>query len=655
MHRIRRGSLVELGTCTPAQQSACQRHTPGADFAQRIDVRASDARTSVFRYALLVAIGIGAACREESSPALEARVRDPGVRATALARAPTWTPAEDGRWSRAAKDFASTRYSALDEINVSNVRDLKPAFTFKTGVEKGEEAAPIVDGTSMYVVTAFPNVLYAIDLTHPDAGPRWTYRPQVAPAAEGVACCDVVNRGAALDSGRLFINTLDGHTIAVDPATGREIWNTRLGDINKGETITMAPIVVEGKVLVGNSGGEFGVRGWLAALDAATGAIRWKAYSTGPDRDVLIGPRFHPFYESERGQDLGVSSWPPDMWKIGGGTVWGWISYDPELRLVYYGTSNPGPWNPDQRPGDNKWTSTIFARDPATGEAIWAFQWNPHDLYDYDGVNENVLVDLPTSNGTRKTLLHPDRNGFLYALDRSTGELISAAPFVHITNASGIDPGTGRPIRLAEKSPQIGRVVRDICPGAPGGKDWQPSAFSPRTGLLYVPQNNLCEDVEGTEANYIEGTPFVGANIRLYAGPGGHRGAVAAWDPLAGRTVWSVRERFPAWSGALATAGDLVFYGTMEGLFKALDARTGALLWQFQTTSGVIGQPVTYRAPDGKQYVAVLSGVGGWAGAVVSGALDIRDGSAAGGFAHAMKDLPTVTGKGGTLYAFALP
>jgi PQQ-dependent dehydrogenase (methanol/ethanol family) len=286
---------------------------------------------------------------------------------------------------------------------------------------------------------------------------------------------------------------------------------------------------------------------------------------------------------------------------------------------------------------------------------VWAYQWNPHDLYDYDGVNENVLLDLNWNGAPRKALVHPDRNGYVYVLDRATGEVLSAQPFVHITTTTGVDVKTGRPIENPEKAPQVGRVVRDICPASPGGKDWQPSSFSPRTGLLYMPHNNLCQDLEGAEANYIEGTPFVGANVRMYAGPGGHRGEITAWNPASAKKVWSVTEKFPAWSGTLVTAGDVVFYGTMEGWFKALDARTGKPLWQFKTGSGVIGQPVTFRAPDGKQYVAVLSGVGGWAGAVVAGDLDVRDGTAALGFANAMKDLPGATTKGGTLYAFALP
>jgi PQQ-dependent dehydrogenase (methanol/ethanol family) len=370
---------------------------------------------------------------------------------------------------------------------------------------------------------------------------------------------------------------------------------------------------------------------------------------------VLIGPAFRPFYASDRGKDLGVSTWPPEAWKIGGGTVWGFISYDPELNLIYHGTANPGPWNPDQRPGDNKWTAGIFARDADSGEARWFYQWSPHDLHDYDGVNENVLVDLPIRGATRKVIIHPDRNGYLYVLDRATGEVLSASQFAHTTTSKGVDLKTGRLQYAPEKTPKIGRVVRDICPASPGAKDWQPSAYSPRTRLLYIPHQNLCQDAETMQTSYIAGTPYVGADVKMYAGPGGHRGEFTAWDPAGAKKVWSIKEDFPVWSGALATAGDTVFYGTMDGWFKAVDAKDGKLLWQFKTGSGIVGQPMTYQGPDGKQYVAVLSGVGGWAGAVVAGDLDTRDGSAALGFANVMKDLSRRTAKGGMLYVFALP
>ena len=555
----------------------------------------------------------------------------------------------------ASKNYANTRYSGLDQINTGNVNQLKLAWTFSTGLLRGHEAAPIVVNNTMYLVTPFPNYLYALDLNKPGAPLKWRYDPKPAAAAQGVACCDLVNRGAAYANGKIFYNTLDNYTVAIDSTTGQEIWKTKLGEINKGESLTMAPLVVNNKVIVGNSGGEFGVRGWVTAIDANTGQIAWRAYHTGPDADCLIGPNFKPFYDVDKGKDLGVTTWPPDQWKIGGGTSWGFISYDPDQNLIFSGTANPGPWNAEQRPGDNKWTAGIFARNPETGEARWFYQWSPHDLYDYDGVNENVLVDLNLGGQQRKTLLHPDRNGYVYVLDRTTGQVISATPFVYITTSKGVDQTTGKLIYNDEKKPSTGKVIRQICPVAPGGKDWQPAAWSPRTGLLYIPHQNLCQDEQPVEVNYIAGTPYVGADVKMYAGPGGHRGEFTAWDPVAAKPVWKIKENFPVWSGALTTAGDVVFFGTLDGWFKAVNARTGELLWQFKCGSGVIGQPVSYRGPDGRQYIAVFSGVGGWAGAIVAGELDSRDQTAAMGFANATSDLPQQVTKGGMLYVFALP
>ena len=562
-------------------------------------------------------------------------------------------PAEDGQWTMPAKNYASTRYSGLAEIDTANVRNLRQAWTFSTGVLRGHEAAPLVVGTTMYVVTPFPNYLYALDLTR-DGALKWRYDPQQQRAAPGVACCDVVNRGAAYADGKIFFNTLDVQTVAVDAETGKEVWKTRLGEINRGESMTMAPLVVKGKVLVGNSGGEFGIRGWLTALDANSGEVAWRAYHTGPDSEVRIGADFRPFYAADRERDLGVKSWPAEQWKIGGAGVWGWISYDPALDLIYYGTSNPGVWNPALRPGDNKWASSIFARDPDTGDARWAYQWTPHDEHDFDGINENLLLELPVNGSTRRVLVRPERNGFMYVMDRATGEIFSADPYGPVTWASRIDLATGRPV-LVEGMGTGNRQARGVCPAAPGMKDWQPSAYSPRTGLLYLPHNNLCMDYEGTEANYIAGTPYVGARVRMYAGPGGHRGVFTAWDPVARRKAWEIRESFPVWSGAVATAGDVVFYGTMDRWFKAVNARTGAVLWQTRLGSGIIGQPITYRGPDGKQYVAVLSGVGGWAGAAALGLMPEADPHIALGFATAMKDLPQHTPQGGMLHVFGLP
>jgi PQQ-dependent dehydrogenase (methanol/ethanol family) len=610
--------------------------------------------------AFSLALVLGLTACQEPSQSGDARAEQPEGAWPSLETHFTSTPvdvpmAEDGQWPMAAKDYQGRRFSGLDQINTSTAPRLQLAWSWTDGNFFGHEGAPLVVGSTMYIVSPYPNKLYALDLTKPGAPVLWKYEPPTQRAAQGVACCDKVNRGAAYADGKIFFATLDNQVAAVDAATGHEAWRVRVGDINRGETMTMAPLVVKGKVLVGNSGGEFGVRGWLTALDAATGNTAWRAYSTGPDADVLIGPDFKPFYPHDRGKDLGVTTWPPDAWRTGGGSVWGWITYDPALDLIYYGTGNPGPWNPDQRPGDNKWTAGIFARDPATGQAKWAYQWSPHDVHDYDGVNESILLDLPIGGQTRKVLLRPERNGYMYLMDRTTGEVLSADTFVHVTASKGVDLKTGIYQPNPEKAPVMGAVVRDICPASPGGKDWEPSAYSPRTGWIYIPANNLCMDAEAIEANYIEGTPFVGMNVTMYAGPGGNRGEFTAWDPIRRRVAWKIKEKFPVFSGAVATAGDVVFYGTMDRWFKAVDARSGKLLWQFRTASGVVGQPITFRAPDGKQYVAVFDGVGGWPGAVVSGDLVAQDPTAAGGFAGALTDLPDNTDRGGTLYVFGLP
>lgn len=573
------------------------------------------------------------------------------LKADAEAPAPVTS---DMQWTMPAKDYASTRFSEETQINTDNVNRMQVAWTFSTGVLHGHEAAPLVVNGTLYIVTPYPNILYALDLNEPGGPIKWVYKSHLQRASQGVACCDVVNRGAAFADGKVVFNTLDNQTIAVDANTGKEAWKIKLGDINLGETMTMAPLIVKDKVLVGNSGGEMGVRGWLTALDLKTGKIVWRAYSTGPDKDVLIGTDFKAPYGSDADHDLGVSTWPADAWKVGGGTVWGWLSYDPELNLVYYGTSNPGAWNADQRPGDNKWACSIFARDPDTGYAKWAYQYSPHDFHDYDGVNENVLVDLSIDGKPRKTMLHPDRNGYMYLMDRTDGRIISAVPFTHTNSVEKIDLKTGRPVMAKDKETHQDQQVKDICPAAPGGKDWQPSAYSPRTQLLYVPHNNICMDMKGTEVGYIAGTPYVGAEVVIKAGPGGNRGAFTAWDPVTSKPAWSIKEKFPVWSGALVTAGDVAFYGTMDRWFKAVDAKTGKELWKFRTGSGVIGQPITYNA-SGKQYVAVLSGVGGWAGAGVAGELDTRIPFGGLGISGISADLPMATAAGGMLYVFALP
>jgi len=564
---------------------------------------------------------------------------------------------DPSQWVMPARDYANTRFSPLDEINASNANRLETAWTFSIGADRGQEAAPIIVDDTMYIVGPYagpyPNRVFALDATTGEL--KWSYAPKPEPAAAGVACCDVVNRGLAYDNGKVFLNTLDVHTVAIDAKTGKELWHAKLGEINQGETITMAPIVAHGKVIVGNSGGELGVRGWLTALDEETGRIVWRAYGTGPDADVLIGDDFEPYYKDLKGKDLGVKTWPVDRWRTGGATAWGWVSYDSELNLLYYGTANPSPWNSNQRDGDNLWSATIFARDADTGHAKWAYQLNPHDEFDHDEINENVLVDLSIAGKSRKVLIHPGRNGYMYVIDRQTGEVLFADPYdPPITASKGVDLETGRLIPNSEKTPLLGKTIEDICPAAPGAKDWQPTAWSPRTHLLYVPHQHLCMSMKTSEVGYIAGTPFVGASVDMYAGHGGYRGEFMAWDPLARKRIWEIHENLPVWSGALVTAGDVAFYGTMDRLFKAVDARNGKLLWQFRAGSGFIGQPITYKGSDGRQYVAILAGVGGWPGAIANANIDPRVRNAALGFAGATQDLPFFTAGGSELLVFKL-
>jgi PQQ-dependent dehydrogenase (methanol/ethanol family) len=603
---------------------------------------------------LLIALLATLACTRGAAPSGPARYVHQGEVAGLAAGIRLISPVPDGEWRLPAGDLANTRFSSLSQINTGNVASLKVVSTMSTGVPRGHEGQPLVVGDTMYVVTPFPNYLFAIDLSKPGGERRWTFDPKADPRAVGIACCDVVNRGASYADGKVIYATLDAQAIAVDARTGTEVWRTRVGNIAVGETITMAPLVVKDRVIVGSSGGELGVRGFVVALDVATGREQWRAFHTGPDRETLIGPQFTPFYESLRQPDLGVSTWPADKWKIGGATVWGWISYDPGLDLVYYGTGNAGPWNPDLRPGDNKWSTTIFARDPDDGQARWAFQLVPHDMWDYDEIMENVLVDMEWQGRMRRLLVHPGRSGYVFVFDRETGELLSAEPFQPINWSTGYDLATGRPRVDPSKMTRQGVVTRNICPSSTGAKEFNPSAFSPRTGLLYIPAHNTCMDYEAQEVNYIAGTPYLGASVKMYQGEG-HHGELVAWDPRTARAVWSVKDmKFPLYSGVLATAGDVVFYGTMDGWFKAVDARSGHELWQFKTGSGIVGNPMTYVGPDGRQYVAVYSGIGGWMGAVAFPDVSTDDPYAALGVVGAMKDIKKYTSPGNTLYVFGM-
>jgi len=544
-----------------------------------------------------------------------------------------------GEWHSQARDYANTRYSTLHQIDTSNAAKLRIAWTFSDGTENGHEAAPLVVDNTMYVVTPFPDILFALDLTKAGEPIKWSFKPDPSPTAKGKACCDTVNRGVTWADGKLIYNLLDDHTVAVDAKTGKQVWRTKMGNVERGETMTMAPFVAGKRVFVGNSGGEMGVWGWIAALDIDTGKELWRAYSTGSDEQVRIGADFKPFYDHMKGKDLGVKTWPADMWKHGAGSVWAWISYDPQLNLIYHGTSNPSPRVPDQRPGDNLWTSTIFARDADTGMARWAYQTTPHDEWDYDAVNENILMDLPIRGQIRKTLVHFDRNAYAYTIDRTNGEVLLAAPFAYQNWSTGIDLKTGIPMVDKEKQPHPNVKLSHVCPPDLGGKDWEPAAASPRTGLVYASIFNLCMDVTDNKASYIPSTPYDGMDIHRYAAPGGNLGEFIAWNPVTATKVWSVKETYMTMSGVLATAGDLVFYGTADGWFRGVDARSGKVLWSQKLGSGIIGQPTTYLGPDGRQYIAIEAGIGG--AATVHADLT----------AHAGEKFPA---GGNTLYVFSL-
>jgi PQQ-dependent dehydrogenase (methanol/ethanol family) len=565
-------------------------------------------------------------------------------------------------WVLQTGDYANKRYSELGQINRENVGDLQVAWTFSTGVLRGHEGGPLVIGDIMYVHSPFPNRVFALDLNQ-NGKIIWKYEPVQDPSVIPVMCCDTVNRGPAYANGMIFLHQADTTVVALDAKTGQVRWSVKNGDPSIGETNTATVLPVKDKVIVGISGGEFGVRGHTTAYDMNTGALVWRAYSMGPDAEMLVDPEKTTHLGKPIGADSSLKTWEGDQWKIGGGTTWGWYSYDPDLDLFYYGTGNPSTWNPAQRPGDNKWSMTLMARDPDTGMARWFYQMTPHDEWDYDGVNENILAEIEIDGQMRNVLVHFDRNGFAYTLDRATGELLVAEkydPTVNWATHVDMDPASptyGRPQVVPQFSTsQQGEDVNTtgICPAALGTKDQQPASFSPKTGLFYVPTNHVCMDYEPFRVSYTAGQPYVGATLSMYPTPNSHGGMgnFVAWDAAKGELVWSIPEQFSVWSGALATAGDIVFYGTLEGYLKAVDANSGEELYSFKTPSGIIGNVMTYTH-KGKQYVAVYSGIGGWAGiGLAAGLVNPNDGlGAVGGYAA----LSDYTALGGQLTVFTLP
>ncbi len=566
--------------------------------------------------------------------------------------------ANPSNWAMQAGDFANHRYSELNQVNKGNVKKLKVAWMMSTGVLRGHEGSPLVIGNTMYLHSAFPNKVFAVDLATQEI--KWRFEPKQDSAVIAQMCCDTVNRGLAYAQGKVFLQQADSTLVALSADTGKIVWSVKNGDAKLGAVNTNAPHIFGDKVITGISGGEWGVRGYISAYALADGKLIWRGYSVGPDSEMLIDPAVTTTWSDGQvmpvGKDSSLKTWKADQWKIGGGTTWGWYSWDKASNLLYYGSGNPSTWNPAQRPGDNKWSMAIWARDLDTGKVKWVYQMTPFDQWDFDGINEMILADIQHKGKLRKALVHFDRNGFAYTLDRVTGELLVAEKFDPAVNwATHVDMKSGRPqvdprYSTAINGPDVD--TKGVCPAALGSKDQQPAAFNPKTGLFYVPTNHVCMNYEPFKVEYVAGQPYVGATLSMFPAPNSHGGMgnFIAWDAGTGKIVWSKPEKFSVWSGALATAGDLVFYGTLEGYLKAVDLN-GKELFKFKTPSGIIGNVFTYMHA-GKQYVGVFSGIGGWAGIGMAAGLEKdSDGlGAVGGY----KELKNYTDLGGTLTVFTL-
>ena len=569
--------------------------------------------------------------------------------------------ADSKNWAMQAGDMYNQRYSKLKQINKTNVAKMQVAWTFSTGVLRGHEGSPLVIDGTMYLHSPFPNKVFAIDLETQKI--KWRYEPKQDPAVIPQMCCDTVNRGLAYAEGKVILQQADSMLVALDAKTGKKLWDVKNGDPKIGAVNTNAPHIFKDKVITGISGGEWGVRGFLAAYNLSDGKLAWKGYSVGPDAEMLMDPdKTMTWTDGEMkpvGKDSSLKTWKGDQWKIGGGTTWGWFSYDKALNNVYYGTGNPSTWNPSQRPGDNKWSMTIFARDVDTGMAKWVYQMTPFDEWDFDGVNEMILADIDVKGKATKALVHFDRNGFGYTMDRVTGALLVAEKFDPKVNwATHVDMKTGRPqvvkkYSTAQAGPDVNS--KGICPAALGTKDQQPASYDPETKLFYVPTNHVCMDYEPFKVDYTAGQPYVGATLAMYPAPGSHGGMgnFITWNAGTGKIVQSKAEKFSVWSGSLNTAGGLSCYGTLEGHLKCVDKNDiNKELFKFKTPSGIIGNVFSYEH-KGKQYIGVFSGIGGWAGIGMAAGLEKdSDGlGAVGGY----KELSQYTELGGSLTVFALP
>ena len=527
------------------------------------------------------------------------------------------------------------RYSPLDKLNTQTVKNLVPAYALSFGDEKqrGQESQPLVHNGKIFVTASYSRA-FAVDAKTGEE--IWQYDHRLP---DGILpCCDVVNRGGALYDNLFIFSTLDAQLVALDQDSGKVVWKEKMEDYKAGYSNTAAPIIVNGKVITGVSGGEFGIVGKVEARDAKTGKLVW------------MRPTVEGHMGTLNGQDNGITgelnkSWPGDLWKTGGAATWLGGTYDAETNTLFFGTGNPAPWNSHLRPGDNLYSSSILAIDPDSGKIKWHYQYTPHDGWDFDGVNEFVSFDLKQADGkVVKAGGHADRNGYFYVIDRNNGKLINATPFVNQTTwASKIDLATGRPVYNDDNRPgspsetEKGKSVF-AAPSFLGGKNWMPMAYNPNTDLFYIPSNEWGMDIWNEPISYKKGAAYLGAGFTIKPLNEDYIGALRAMDPKTGKIVWEAKNKAPLWGGVLTTAGNLVFTGTPEGYLKAFDAKTGQELWKFQTGSGVVGCPITWEQ-DGEQFVAVPSGWGGavplWGGEV----------------AKSVKHL----NQGGSLWVFKLP
>jgi len=517
----------------------------------------------------------------------------------ALAASAANAMAQAGKeWTVYGGDYGNTRYSTLSQINTGNVKKLNVAWIRTLGSLESQESTPLVVNGTMYVTTSTgPKYVFALDARN--GALKWKYEPELPADYFATVCCGLDNRGVAYANGKVFVGRLDAKLVALDANTGKELWTATLVDYKKGHAITSPPIVYKNLVVSGMAGGEYGVRGFVEAFDQNTGKSVWKTYS-------IPGPG-----------EPGNESWKGDSWKTGGGSTWYVGSYDPKLNLLYWGTSNAGPWGGQTRGNDssdigtytNQWTAAQLAFDADTGKIVWGYQMTPSDVWDFDGINEGVLADLNIGGGKQPVLMKADRNGFFYVLNRESGKVVSAEPFVYVNWAKGIDKSTGMPIENPSKRPRLGVWAKDVCPNLIGGKNWEPMSYSAQTGLVYIPTFNMCMDIANKQEEYTPGKFYLASEFDL--GKPGNEGTnlaeFIAWDPVAQKKVWGIKEDLPFLSGALSTAGGLVFYGNLHGEFKAVDAKSGSVLWKFNIGTGILPGAITYEV-DGKQYVAIVAG-----------------------------------------------